>query len=716
MKCCLNHSFSCLIDIDVYFIKIRRLNDGDSEKLALFRLFVLSHRLGFKGIPNTISDKSFNNKMSGDEQSIIVFDIFKNFTKFQLPTNFDVEHDILTSKSIREFGISYLLQKSFTIYDYYQDIEYNPLFFSSFLIFPEQNIFFQRFIWFIDGKILIKSFYGVIDISVFESKSPQYGRFVLLSPSETPYKILCSNDSSILLQTFENKVILLKQLPSSIVCLAHLNSFIYSMFTNRNIDFLHDKPGFNPKIDVPSQINLEEHNAQMEMVFRYYSTSKTIFLPEINIQSVLYEQTNNESEINYVSKLLLQICEGLVLRKGRFIEYPYYLLCKQRIPSKISSLPIRVDFSKEVFFEKISIPCIKICKGNQIRTMSIDQAYENWVSWRLIPISGVSNLKFAVLIDQRVNIKNPYDVFRNIGHMYTLYGLGSLDPVRNLFTFLVTQSNMISIISELSNICGDSNCIVFLVTDNADDFLIGSKFCQIIITPKMIEEMSDVSLCFYISRKSIHNHFSILSQFQHFETLFVSSFPIVLSFYDKFEYMHIVYNFHNKKVSMVNCFGLILLSLSYIDINQMHNLVQQIRIVFPKWRITLTFIGDQIEDYMNEFILSNHNMCIFLLNPSPSLQYNFEDYNDDILVCIKDIICNDQSIELDHSVYLVISGSLGGYSITEMQVSENGIDIEGFAKHMSYLSWLQTDPSLKERTSPFPPHVSFVIQEGIINV
>lgn len=762
-------------EIAIYQISI--LSEALEERKSnnVKRLLVLSHSLGIQKIPSFFLQNSPNYSPFPVNQSVlIVFDFFHKFDIKEQSLNwcsfFSWKYDIH-----QPFDATFYndLQCALNVVSYYEFEKLSPIYFTSFLLFPQSDSFPDPFLY---QKVPIRSKFS-LSIRTHIQKCSQFiidypdpllpGNYVLISPYDHPFLVISSADKFITVKSVDDITMTFDVATTLFVLITNPSIFL------PNFVLSGSTPLFRSSYRQKSQNHTENYFYPVQ--FFEYSKSDQIgilliprptdhdFLhseddspntaileyPDLTLDQILSQIVKDKSNRKIILKclgkgelpshrltLILPIAQSIAFTNNEFC----FTNC--RIPFHVKGLLT----TNSIRYEKLSIPKLLVQIKNQRKPVPATTIITQWKSERFYPICGQKNAHFVVFSVSTISKCLIHTFFASFCNSYTLFNFGSLSPLPNEETYIfLSYEDMPVVIKTYIDQqklieFRQFPLIIFIVGPRIHDPEFNPHALISYIDPNFIQaaKTNEIeSLVF-----DLYSTIRIYKPFPFGMTEPLNKLPLKLFFGYRYQppvyldredknlmNVHIAWDEVTQTASFVDEIGSVFDVVPNISIANMNTIINDIKKMFKEIpvKFTLSILSEGITQKLNQEIHQKidpeilKNILLFAISPQPNIQCLFdENFDEDVLIFAP----TEQFMQsTDGTEFLiplcscyVVSNFLHAYSISfysnQMVISAAPQrHVYQFAHQMSNLSWLSIKPKCEKRTISYPPHISALLKK-----
>lgn len=751
-----NLGSECFSNIIVYQIGLKYEYRNDCNYSDI-NLLILSHQLSHFGIPSFyLESYPHYSNMKVDGSVIVAFDIFSKMDEFNkeiksLNDSLIIHHWTWNVESYFSFAISEHLTRAIVLYEYYQNMDMEPLYFTSFLLFPARKTVLQPFIF---QPVALKKNGKIYFRNIFQDglkcaiiKRPNIDDYVLVPPFEHPFKVIGCLDKFLTVISIDKKSFTF-QLPRKIVLLTKPNLIIPRLFkferAKETIKFENLEIFDYTEDDIN---NFLENNTEIEdNVVSYLDT------PGLKLNQILSDQVSNINtremimkgigdDFQFPSKRIF--CPAIVANFLSYFRFDFGF-----VPSHTRK-PFRTSLKDTpINFEELGIPDVVINKDGNLAKVKADKIITDWLPNKYLPISGEKKCHFVVFSYSTVPRPNVIAFINQIAHIYNLFGFGTLKPYQPDSYYSIPKHLIESQITRFYNKYSLSQ----FQQDPLLTFIVGSRvhekdfFPHSIIThinPDSIysateEEIKLLAFVVYSRIRLFSPTPTSTGIFQNYAIPIIFGFryepPFLLSKKDSNNNnisFHFAWDPSSYKCAIIDDIGSILHVFDVNDINLFPRIIDDFRELVEQniSQITFSVLGEGLtksflKKFKKTFKSYNHKILLFSITPSPAVQVTFEnDFDSDVIIFdeyeeivvnsfhSKEIIEEDVKFENPLSTCFVASKVQLPYQVS-IYSGGNKNDLYDFVELMSHLSWLSVKPCDEKRTNSFPPHICALLRKN----
>ena len=453
--------------IKVYCIQLVSNAADLSDSPVSLRLLVLSHQLAHFGIPAFFLNKKPNIFVDGDSgPSIIAFDLDKRVDEFPFPYFF--EKFLLEMNVSQNFPKEFMdyLQRGVTLYKYYKQYSYSPLYFTSYLLFPASKHFPEAFVQkyvpvLINGKLKFRVLV-LGDLHLVNNNLGNLHRksIILVPPYEHPFLVIESLKDKVKVKNVNHEILTFNRKDIKVSIVLNPSISLYMAFKK---DHSKDEVISNPdKLGVFCQFKMVdqfsmpadkikeffqkkiEEDRKKKMSQHMFSSSSLETVPA-SLDTILTEQITNKDCISLFKAQtqlfsIIPLCSTDVkikyIQDNTFFEICYGLTKFSRPKFSLSTYSNCNSQIIDLFPPKVSVR-----KNNMRYFVSAPDVINKWIPDGYIPLSGEKNANFIVFSAASISEKSVKHFFISLSNAYSQYGFGRLTPFRKFQAFVFTNSH-----------------------------------------------------------------------------------------------------------------------------------------------------------------------------------------------------------------------------------------------------------------------------------
>lgn len=696
-------------NIKIYKVKLResiKITELDSIKK---RFLVFSHFCALNGIPSYFLDDP--NSYSSNEYDIhpisIIFDIDERFPSMSVPVWCECKEDFLLN-NLTSYTLD-LFQKSLTLFYLYRFSDLNPLYFTTFLLFPNDvtssSTFFLKHVPVVhQNKIGIRTIVQNDASIIVNPITVRTDDFILIPPFENPLLVGIKTDKYIIVNSENGKSFEIDL--DSTVNICKITKTSKNSYVNK---FVSQKAPFQIDLKAVQSLNMteEEFNDFKISLGRNCKENNTKNLVEIerspiSLDSIIEEQIENIREREEVSRniknfvLLDEKVEGIFLYMCNFSLFDfYYGVFSTIIPNNM--LPY-ID-SNEICYESIDIPELILFKNGSMTSVIGDCVFKNWVDELYSPYFGQKNARVLVCCDTHVDMNLMRIFISDLSDQYSLHFLGELKLVDIVRDTSFVNLNIIK-----------ANYIIF-ISDEGRNLSFNTPY--ICIKPCWLCRNCSLfkqGLAFIIYCHIFTDNRYKGDNSNRINALVMSGMyqpPFIIQTVNERLSLHICINF-KKKVAFITDSSVRLLKsielgklsryMSDISSSIFHDAIVESVTVFKK-HIT----NDQYFD-----LLSNNcfrpDTPILTVHPLSSVQSNLRDHDGIIMRSeFTSGYSNNHTFKTPTASCIVVGCNLYSYNLSIYNNDE--LKLKNIARTFSHMSWASIKPGMEKRSTSYPPHI-----------
>lgn len=723
------------------------------------RLLILSHSIAYHGTPAFYLEKppSYSQFQTGTSV-VMVFDFNKSFSNFQLDLEtFEPRKWTWIANSQFTNELMGNFQRALALRSLYEFKEYNPRYFTTFIIIPGTEMLSEPFIYqkvplrcgnVIRFRVLIQ---GSLKVLLDYSMPVSSGNYILLPPYEHLFSVVASSPSSMTILYVDKTVRTIDPSKQPFVLITRPNVSLSKYFST----------DYTAKPETVDSIYhfqaVDFMNYGKEDIENYFSSQsvKENEDDDMNTYFDFEEPTGNE----ILNEQVLDVKEKQIINSflGSDPQFPSHRCHLTLISASFLSF-FRFDFGFSkvnppingqklgtysiVQYEKLGIPKILINCHGKLTDIPAEKVIEEWEENRYLPISGPKSAHFVVFCQDNINKKAVESFFEQFCHIYLLLGFGNLTPFPRFSAYYYTPSEGIA--SEIDHFFSSQELsqfqeyqiLTFIVSNPIYDPSFMPRSIITYVRPWSITSASEIklkTLAFVVYSRirlfkpnpfgkiDLSNH---ESAFLFFGFRYQPPFLLRRNGNESSITLHIAYEPNSEKTAWMDDIGSVLHVLSSAtSIKKIHELVHDAVIAnkIPEVNITLTILSEGITNELHEKIQKEfgnefHNFSLFAVFPTPTLQVIFNENFDDDAVILENVeqMWEGEFLQPLASCYVVSHCQppyhISSYSSNAWKSAESSM--LDYAKAMSHMSWLSVKPGSEKRTISYPPHVCALLRKS----
>ncbi|KAK8877837.1 hypothetical protein M9Y10_004600 [Tritrichomonas musculus] len=446
------------------------------------RLLVLSHSLGYKRIPSfflqqspkyIIKQNSQNNQNTNSV--VVVFDLYHNFNQNDLFDWCQINHWKWDVASTFQDQLYDDFQRALNVVSYYEFARLKPLYFSSYLLFPQSESSSEPFLY---QKIPIRrektlcirtSMQGSLDFIIDYGMPPISGSYILIPPHEHPFCVISASDSFMTLRSVEKTTTTVNMATPFVLitrpCVLMSKFFMPNASRNQSTD--NDIEGNILISKPPGQFISQPPQQEQDTNIHFFKpVDFHDYTPE-DIESFLDElfsdsEKSSTDNCNIQNKMIIEYPEFTI---GQIISQMISDSSKKEeikrcirngdLPSTRVNLTMavstflsffRFDFGfadvKPPFhaqnlmtcsscrYEKLGIPSVLVNFQGKLKSIPANTVIDQWEEERIQPISGPKSAHFVVFSLSSILPSSVKTFFSQFCNTYNMLNFGALSPLQ----------------------------------------------------------------------------------------------------------------------------------------------------------------------------------------------------------------------------------------------------------------------------------------------
>lgn len=760
-----NLEMSDYSSIQVTQISVVQYESENQTTASQLRLLVLSHQIAHSGTPAFYLDTAPSySEDTTKAPVVIVFDVFSNFSNFEIPfwctsASWAWKVETLFTETI----VSHL-QRAMTLYFNYQYFDQNPLYFTTFLLFPGNKNWSEPFLYKII-PILRQNLLcfrhvtqGDLEFICGNRCPPEIGSYILLPPFEHPLCVISTIDKTISAITVE-KISITFDLGKPFVVLSHPSKIIPKFFSTDSYKKEEAQLKADPEILCEFD-NLEIFvftDKDLEAFFAPWTQSdislnsgndaeslvSILEDPEPTPEQVLSEQLNDQKMRDDIAKAIGKAAQtpskpcNLTMPVCSTISLLYSDISFSSTQSPINSHHLLGTTHCE--FLKLSLPSLLVNANGATNEVSPENIFKKWEADQFQPICGPKDGHFIVFAPSTLDKIAVTSFFTELTHVYKQLSFGCLTVFAKFqgFNFINPNQTVDEIRKFYSQQCLAQYqmypILTFVIGQPIFDRRLSNPVSQSLITfipQDAIAAATEVdmrSLAFEIySRVRIYSPSPEgMLENEDSETMFSKIFfryryqsPFLLKRLTTQMSIHIAYDPVSNTSVWTDDTGSTLQHFHDINVQKLSDAVEDVRNTMDKYldKVTISILAEGITTSLhNELITKMRNVLIFSISPAPYVRVKFEDEDldksEDALIYANPEYTRriEEPYEEASSTCFVVSKNLPSYMVS---IYNNGSfdQLKEFVSNMSQLSWLSVKPQYETRLCSYPPHIAGLIQ------
>lgn len=729
-----------------------------SEFSNNLRLLVLSHSIAYQGTPAFYLEKapSYSN-FPTDSSVVMVFDYNHSFDTFQLDTSiFEIQRWTWIAEIQISNEIMNNFQRALALHSLYAFKQYNPVYFTTFIIIPGTPMLSEPFIYqkvpvrcgsSIRFRTLIQ---GSLDILLNYQIPASPGNFILLPPYEHLFNVVESTSNSMTLTYVDRTVRTLDPSEQPYVLITKPNVSLPNYFSNDDTsksDPISSVCNF-PPVDF-MDYTIDDINNCFDEGINHSDVDdeqNTYFdFPDPTGKEMIDEQIADKEEKKWLSKYIGQNeplfpshrCD-VTLIVASFLSFFRFDFGFSEVSPPVHG---RVLGSySPIQYTRLDIPKILVkCNGHPLEVPA-DKVIDQWEENQYLPLSGPKPGHFVVFCQDNMDHKAVELFFTQFCHIYALLGFGELSPFPRFEAFYYTHAeNIVSEINEFFKTqplseYQQNQLLTFIVSQPIYDSSFNPHSVITYVRPGSIESASEkeIKTLAFVAYSRIRifkpQPYGRINLSDHDTAFLFFGYkyqpPFFLPRTGTSMTLHLAYEPHTGKTAFVDDSGSILHCLTqYIPIEQLKEMaldaVHASKVA--DMNITITILGEGITEQLiseinEKFSVSFPNFMLFSVYPSPLVQVVFdEDFDDDAIIYstleqqwageFKPPLASCYVVSHEHPPYHVSVYTQGAWKSPETNIMD-------YVKQMSHLSWLSVKPGSEKRTISYPPHICALLRKS----
>lgn len=743
--------------IEITQISILPQVRDNSQYSNNLRLLILSHSIAFHGTPafyleNPPSYSQFQIGVS----VVMVFDFNHSFNHFQLDKEtFEVRKWTWIAASQFSDELMSNFQRALALRSLYEFKEYNPLYFTTFIIIPGTEMLSEPFIYqkiplrcgnVIRFRVLIQ---GSLKILLDYRMPVSSGNYILLPPYEHLFSVVASSQSSMTILYVDRTVRTIdpSQQPFALITRPNVSlSKYFSTDFSTKTETIESICHF-PPVDF---MNYGTDDIENFFSLRFINENEnddqnTYFdFDEPTGNELLNEQIRDQKERKIINSFIGQEPQfpshrcRLTLIHASFLSFFRFDFGFSKVNPPINGR--KLGTYSIIQYERLGIPNILVNCHGKLADVPADKIIDEWEEKRYLPISGSKSAHFVVFCQDNINKQAVKTFFDQFCHIYLLLGFGDLSPFPRFDAFYYSPSEGIA--SEIERFFSSQelsqfqeyHILTFIVSNPIYDpsFMPRSIITYVrpwSITSASENEMKTLAFVVYSRiRLFSPSPYGKINLSHHETAIFFFGFryqpPFILRRNGNQQSitLHIAYEPKNETTAWMDDIGSVLHVLFSTSIKKIRELVHDAVIAYKvsEVNVAITILAEGItkelhQKIQNEFGNEFSNFSLFAVHPTPALQVVFNEQFDD------DAVIHENPEQMWEGEYLpplascyVVSHNQPPYHISSYTPnswkSPESIILE-YAKSMSHLSWLSVKPGSEKRTISYPPHICALLRK-----
>lgn len=488
-----------ITELDIYEISIIQEALDIHKSADDKRLLILSHYLAYNRTPAFFLRQppkysSLKNDFTTVNNSVVVvFDLYRTFKKIKLFDWCKIDYwKWEIASSVYQDQIYDDFQRALNVASYYEFERLKPIYFSSYLLFPQSKSISEPFLY---QKIPIQrdktlcirtSMQGSLDFIVDYRSPPKIGSYILLPPHEHPFCVISTSRSNMTIRSVENKTMTVDTSTTIFIlitkpCVLMSKFFMIdssltenefsstasnSISHQQNYSF-HKKPEFKVQYFKPVEFHdysEEEIDAFLNDIFSesssvsteiIYQDQATIDCPKLTTDQILSQIVIEKSEREIIKQCigdgeLPSIRVNLKLPISTFLSFFRFDFGFADVKPPFHAQNLMSCSSCR--YDKLGIPSVLVNYGGKIKSIPANTVIDQWEEQRIQPISGPKSSHFVVFSLSSIKPSAVKLFFTQFINTYNMLNFGTLSPLQHdePFHFLTFEEMPIEINSFFS--------------------------------------------------------------------------------------------------------------------------------------------------------------------------------------------------------------------------------------------------------------------------
>jgi hypothetical protein len=737
--------------IRVSQIASRTYDESDVFSAIRLRTLILAHVFAAHEIPAFFLESSptYANPRFA-YPIVIVFDLFDNFDDGLIPAWAGSYSWEWRPSELFDRQISDHLLRALTLLSYYRYAAFDPLYFTSFLLFPSRASILDPFLYqkvpvLRDRALRIRTVcQGGLDCVLGSRAPPAPGSFVLVPPHEHPLAVITATPTEIQAQTIARSPLSVP-LPGAYVTLTRPPPLLHCLFPASP-----PQPEFTELCHFTG-INVFQTTTEDLRQF-FAERHASLGPPPLSasggpLQSVLqdFPPTPDQILAEEVPDARLRLAVQRCL--GRECAAP-----SQRAALTVPAPPKRVlpatGFLAEIGFggaraparfaawapfalERAGVPALIVNRAGLVTDLPATAVLERWVEDRVAPISGAKPAHFVAFFEHALSLGDVEAFMRELAHAYQQYGFGRMVPFRRGEAFRAVSPA--SVPAELGAFFAAQPLSEFqqqpvLAFVFAPHALVDVNAHVTFVPPRVLGRAG--------AREAGALAFEVYARIRAPESPLAAAKrpdPVTFKFQPPFLVRRVgdglvidcLLCLQSRLFIISDDIGSMLMTIPLVQASPDEHIVmvrKQIENLRARYqargtlrKITLTLFGNGIASPLLAAIDAafDGEVPVFTMAPAPAVQARFTEAFDDDAIAFGEI---EQSVEGDiveqpEAACFVIPRSYPAYQIAIYRGGDRA-ELAEFARRLSALSWLTVRPGAERRSVAWPPQLTTLVRNG----
>ena len=503
----------------------------EREGTARNRLLILSHVIAAMGFPAIFKESvGYNVPLQGDSECVLVFDVLHEFARREkLPFWAEMESVSLTPRDVNGNEVLEDFERAMNLCLLYKYFEYEPLYFTSFLLFRETPQFSEPFVFQMvpvvcGGEFAFRQVVGgEMSVIVNAPRGLQKDDVVLIPPVDTPFVVKEVDEEKIVARNIAGyEKVIAKEALGDFVIVCHPPDGMFRLKPTKTKGMITGDVGVRVNM---SRARMKGQMAQRE--FFDFGVTEFYDFDDDDVNVSVYEKMGVADEgspqgdegravyelyDNSFSQMIDEEVEDMEVRKKVKLVFGGEPMFPSPItyfePSVWSFMsffqfdrphcnaqqPLYSRFlveETEIQGAHLEIPKVIVNMNGKLKEVSANNIVPDWESSHMLPLSREKVCQYVVFYFGSLALDDLTEFFNSLRSAFANFGFGELVPLPDKPYMQVTQENF------------KSSTEQFFRSHPMSELLRSPILTFVVFPPGFNQEAKVRSVCNYISEDTV---------------------------------------------------------------------------------------------------------------------------------------------------------------------------------------------------------------------